>query len=151
MPFFSNSKNTPVMAGRRSSLLTAKIDLLMAVSKAWLVMVKAEVSSAGGSFGKLSGFSPMTLYLPLSLVISIPKFLSISKVSGWLGRFFRESMRIFAGIQTRPLSLASISRWIFITVSRSVATTVSLLASISKRKSSRIGKTLFEPITPLIC
>src|SRR5688572_13185106 len=97
------------MAGRRSSLLTANKVLLMAVTKADEGMVNDVVSSAVGSFGKLSGFSPITLYLPLSDVISIPKFLSMVKVSGWSGMFFKESIRILAGIQTLPLSLASIS------------------------------------------
>ena len=70
------------MAGRRSSLLTANSVLLIAVRRALLVMVKLVVSSAVGSLGKLSGFSPITLYLPLSLVISTEKFLSILKVRG---------------------------------------------------------------------
>src|SRR5580658_4818585 len=115
------------------------------------LVVKDVVSSAAGSFGKLSGFSPITLYLPLSLVSSTAKCLSILKVSGWSGIFFKESIRILAGIQTLPVSLASISRCTFITVSRSVATTVSLFFSTSNRKSSRIGKTVFALITPLIC
>src|SRR3954465_14330779 len=112
------------MAGRRSSLLTANNVLLIAVTKAVEVMVKEVVSSAAGSLGKLSGFSPITLYLPLSLVISIAKFLSMVKVSGWSGMFLRESISILAGIQTFPVSRASISICILITVSRSVATTV---------------------------
>src|SRR5688572_8775211 len=69
-PFLSISKNTPVMAGRRSSLLTANNVLLIAVTRADDATVNEDVSSATGSFGKLSGFSPITLYLPLSLVIS---------------------------------------------------------------------------------
>src|SRR5215467_15144401 len=60
-------------------------------------------------------------------------------------------MRILAGIQTLPVSLASTSKCTFITVSRSVATTVSLFFSTSNRKSSRIGKTVFALMTPLIC
>src|SRR5580704_18551344 len=52
-PFLSISKKTPVIAGRRSSLLTAKSVLLMAVTNAEDVAVKEEVSSAAGSFGKL--------------------------------------------------------------------------------------------------
>ena len=98
------------MAGRRSSLLTANKALLMAVTSADEVMVNALASSAAGSFGKLSGVSPITLYLPLSLVISTAKFLSILKVRGCSARFFKESNNIFAGIQTLPLSLASISK-----------------------------------------
>jgi len=66
-------------------------------------------SSATGSLGKLSGFSPITLYFPLSLVISTPKFLSMVKVSGCSAMFFSESIKILAGIQTFPLSLASTS------------------------------------------
>src|SRR5574343_1108134 len=102
-PSLLSSKNTPVMAGRRSSVLTANKVLLMAVTNAVLVMVKLLVSSADGSLGKLSGFSPITLYLPLSLVISTAKFLSMVKVSGWSAILFNESIKIFAGIQTRPL------------------------------------------------
>src|SRR6476620_2143253 len=139
------------MAGLRSSLLTANNVLLIAVTRAVAVMVKEVVSSAVGSLGKLSGFSPITLYLPLSLVISTPKFLSILKVSGWSGMFFNESIRILAGIQTFPVSLASISICIRITVSRSVATTVSLFLSTSNKKSSRMGNTVLALITPLIC
>ena len=109
-PFLSNSKNTPVIAGRRSSLLTANRLLLIAETKAEEVILKEFASSATGSFGKLSGFSPITLYFPLSLVISIPKFLSIVKVNGCSAMFFSESINILAGIQTLPLSLASTSR-----------------------------------------
>src|SRR5678810_222864 len=76
-PFLSNSKNTPVIAGRRSSLLVANSVLLIAVMSDDALSVKEVVSSAVGSFGKLSGFSPITLYLPLSLVISTAKFLSM--------------------------------------------------------------------------
>ena len=123
----------------------------MAVTNAEEVMVKALASSASGSFGKLSGFSPITLYLPLSLVISTPKFLSIVKVSGCSAIFFNVSNKILAGIHTLPLSLASISRCTFITVSRSVATTVNLFFSISNKKSSKIGSTVLALITPLIC
>src|SRR6187551_626156 len=97
IPFLSNSKNTPVIAGRRSSLLTANKVLLIAVIKAKEVALNVVVSSAEGSLGKLSGFSPITLYFPLSLVSSIPKFLSILKVNGWSGIFFKLSKRIFAG------------------------------------------------------
>src|SRR5689334_18017314 len=94
IPFLSSSKKTPVITGRRSSLLVAKIVLLIAVTRAAADMVNEVVSSAAGSFGKLSGFSPITLYFPLSLVISTPKFLSIVKVRGWSGIFFKESIRI---------------------------------------------------------
>src|ERR1700741_1752977 len=111
------------MAGRRSSLLVANNVLLIAVTNAVAVIVNEVVSSLAGSLGKLSGFSPIILYLPLSLVISILKFLSILKVSGWSGIFFKESSRIFDGMHTFPLSFASIANWIRITVSRSVATT----------------------------
>src|SRR5487761_2606311 len=52
-PLLSISKYTPVMAGRRSSVLTANRVLLMAVTKADEVVVKELVSSAAGSFGKL--------------------------------------------------------------------------------------------------
>src|SRR5579871_4630786 len=65
--------------------------------------------------------------------------------------FFSESIRILAGIQTLPDSLASTSRCTFMTVSRSVATTVSLFFSTSNKKSSRIGNTVLALITPLIC
>src|SRR5678810_1324728 len=65
IPFLSNSKNTPVIAGRRSSLLTANKVLLIAVIKAKEVALNVVVSSAEGSLGKLSGFSPITLYLSL--------------------------------------------------------------------------------------
>ena len=139
------------MAGRRSSLLVAKIVLLIAVSKAEALMLKEVVSSAPGSLGKLSGFSPITLYLPLSLVISIAKFLSIWKVSGWSPIFFNESIKMRAGIQTLPASFASISNCTRITVSKSVATTVSLFFSTSKRKSSRMGRTVLVLMTPEIC
>src|SRR5688572_16155255 len=81
-PFLSNSKNTPVIAGRRSSLLVANKVLLIAVIRDDALSVKEVVSSAAGSFGKLSGFSPITLYLPLSLVISTAKFLSMLNASG---------------------------------------------------------------------
>src|SRR6476661_6537441 len=97
------------MAGRKSSLLTANKVLLIAVTNARLVMVKELVSSAIGSLGKLSGFSPITLYLPLSLVISTAKFLSIVNVSGWSGMFLSESINILAGIQTRLFSWLSTS------------------------------------------
>ena len=70
------------MAGRKSSLLTANKVLLIAVTRAAAVVLKEVVSSAAGSFGKLSGFSPITLYFPLSLVSSTPKFLSILNVNG---------------------------------------------------------------------
>src|SRR5579871_1433293 len=125
-PFLSISKNTPVIAGRRSSLLTAKSVLLIAVTNTEEVVVNEDVSSAVGSFGKLSGFSPITLYLPLSLVSSTAKCLSILKVSGWSGIFFNESIKIFAGIQTLPVSFASASRLTFITVSKSFAMIVNL-------------------------
>src|SRR5215204_1014367 len=82
IPFLSNSKNTPVIAGRRSSLLTANNVLLIAVISEDEVALNEVVSSAEGSFGKLSGFSPITLYFPLSLVSSMPKFLSILNVNG---------------------------------------------------------------------
>src|SRR4030088_3016000 len=97
-----NSKNTPVMAGLRSSLLTANNVLLMAVTRAEDGIVKLVVSSPVGSLGKFSGFSPIILYFPLSLVISILKFLSIENVNGWSAIFFKESNRILAGIQTFP-------------------------------------------------
>src|SRR5579871_2962608 len=109
-PFLSISKNTPVIAGRRSSVLTANNVLPIAVTNAEDVVVNDVVSSAAGSFGKLSGFSPITLYFPLSLVNSTAKCLSMLNVSGWSGIFFNESIRIFAGIQTLPLSLASTSK-----------------------------------------
>src|SRR5213075_301985 len=107
--------------------------LLIAVISADEVALNEVVSSAEGSFGKLSGFSPITLYFPLSLVISIAKFLSILNVSGVSAIFFNESIKILAGMQTLPLSFASISIWILITVSRSVATTVSLFFSTSNK------------------
>src|SRR6185437_7998460 len=81
-PFLSISKYTPVIAGRRSSLLTANKVLLIAVTRADEVILKEVVSSLAGSLGKLSGFSPMTLYLPLSLVSSTAKCLSMLKVRG---------------------------------------------------------------------
>ena len=59
-----------------------KKDLLIAVARTEDGISKEVVSSAEGSFGKLSGFSPITLYLPLSLVISTAKCLSIVKASG---------------------------------------------------------------------
>ena len=132
-------------------MLVANNVLLIAVSKDVALISKEVVSSALGSLGKLSGFSPITLYLPLSLVISIAKFLSILKVSGWSPIFFKESIRIRAGIQTLPVSLASISNCTRITVSRSVATTVNLFFSTSNKKSSRIGRTVFVLITPEMC
>src|SRR5436190_6963864 len=139
------------MAGRRSSLLTANNVLAIAVMSADEVIVNEVVSSGEGSLGKLSGFSPITLYFPLSLVISIVKFLSILKVSGWSEIFFNESKRILAGMQIFPLSFASISNCTRITVSRSVATTVSLLFSTSNKKSSSIGSTVLALITPEMC
>ena len=147
----SSSKNTPVIAGRKSSLLTANNALFIAVNSAPDFIENDVASSVAGSLGKLSGFSPITLYLPLSLVISTAKFLSILNVSGCSEIFFKESSKIFAGIQTFPLSFASISIRTFITVSRSVATTVNLFFSISKRKSSKMGSTVLALITPLIC
>ncbi len=123
----------------------------MAVTSAEEVIVKVEVSSAAGSLGKLSGFSPITLYFPLSLVISMLKFLSMLNVSGWSGMFFRESTSILAGIHTLPEPFDSTSICTFITVSRSVATTLSLFFSTSNRKSSSMGSTVLLLITPLIC
>src|SRR6185436_3764698 len=102
-------------------------------------------------FGKLSGFSPITLYLPLSLVISTVKFLSILKVNGWSEMFLSESIKMRAGIQIFPLALLSTSICTLITVSRSVAATVSFLSSISNKKSSSMGRTVLAFITPLIC
>src|SRR6185436_15012042 len=64
---------------------------------------------------------------------------------------FKLSKRIRAGMQTFPLSFDSISIWIRITVSRSVATTLSLFFSTSNKKSSRIGNTVLALITPEIC
>ena len=57
----------------------------MAVTKAEEVMVKELASSAAGSLGKLSGFSPITLYLPLSLVISTRKIFIDIKSKRLLG------------------------------------------------------------------
>ena len=139
------------MAGRRSSLLTANRHLLIALTSEEELILKELASSAAGSLGKLSGFSPITLYLPLSLVISTAKFLSILKVRGCSAIFFSESSNIFAGMQTLPLSFASISRCTFITVSRSVATTVSLFFSMENKKSSSMGNTVLALMTPLIC
>src|SRR3954471_22475517 len=139
------------MAGRKSSLLTANKVLLIAVINARLVMVKELVSSATGSLGKLSGFSPITLYLPLSLVISTAKFLSMVNVSGWSGMFFSESINILAGMHTRLFSWLSTSICTRITVSRSVAMMFNFLSVMSNKKSSNIGSTVLALITPLIC
>src|SRR5437899_12323533 len=54
-------------------------------------------------------------------------------------------------MHTFPRSFASTSICTRITVSRSVATTVSLLSATSKRKSSRIGSTVLALMTPEIC
>src|SRR5690606_19800353 len=54
-------------------------------------------------------------------------------------------------IHTLPLSLASISSCTLITVSRSVATTVSLFLPTSNKKSSRMGNTVLALMTPAIC
>src|SRR5690606_29177111 len=64
-------QKTPVIAGRSSSLLTAKIVLLMDSNNTEDESSTEEAFSITGIFGKSSAFSPLNLYLPSPALISI--------------------------------------------------------------------------------
>src|SRR5690606_13282958 len=67
----ANCTSTPAMAGRNSSLLTAKMVLLIASDNTDAGMLTVEALSTTGIFGKSSAFSPLSLYLPSPALISI--------------------------------------------------------------------------------
>lgn len=139
------------MAGRRSSLLTAKIDLLMAVNNAWLVMVNAEVSSAGGSFWKIVRvlshdfvFTVVACDFDTKIFVDIKRQRLVRKV---LQRIHQDLCR-----NTNAATVLGFNIKVDFHHGFQVGSNNCQLVGFNlKRKSSRIGKTLFEPITPLIC
>src|SRR5699024_8733941 len=64
-------RNTPVIAGLSSSLLVAKIVLLMASASTSEERLTESPSVTTEILGKSVAFSPANLYLPLSELISI--------------------------------------------------------------------------------
>ena len=62
---------TPVMAGRSSSLLVAKMVLLTARARTSDETAAEKSLETAGTFGKSVAFSPESLYRPLSELISI--------------------------------------------------------------------------------
>jgi len=87
--------------------------------------------------GKLSGFSPITLYLPLfHSWISTPKSCHMVKSMADLKYFLMNQSRILAGIHTLPFSLGLYFSCTFITFRDRVATTVNLFFCISNKKFS---------------
>src|SRR5690606_39249439 len=142
---------TPVMAGRSSSLLVAKMVLLIA-----LLNTSVDISTTVGLvtaaiLGKSVAFSPANLYRPLSELISMLYVsLSMLKVTGCSGRFFRVSINILAGTAILPSSFASRSISVIMEVCRSEAVTVNFPSLISKRKFSKIGTTGLVVTTPLM-
>src|SRR5690606_7621804 len=139
------------MAGRSSSLLVAKMVLLIA-----LLNTSVDISTTVGLvtaaiLGKSVAFSPANLYRPLSeLIAMLYVSLSILKVTGCSGRFFRVSINILAGTAILPSSFASKSISVIMEVCKSEAVTVNFPSFISKRKFSKIGTTGLVVTTPLI-
>src|SRR5690554_2605184 len=139
------------MAGRNSSLLTAKMVLLMASANIEADMLTEAPFSTTGIFGKSSAFSPLNLYFPSPALISTARVcISMEKATGWSGRVFSVSIRILDGMATRPSSFDSMANDVTMLVCRSVAEIVRILSLISNRKFSRIGSTVFVLDAPLI-
>src|SRR5690606_2155136 len=67
----ANCTNTPDIAGRSSSLLTANNVLLIASERTDAPNATVETLSTTGIFGKSSAFSPLNLYFPSPALISI--------------------------------------------------------------------------------
>src|SRR5690606_9450012 len=147
-----NSKNTPDITGLSSSFPVAKRVLLMAFSMMSALIFMVDGFSISGVLGNSSPFKPLSLYLPSSEVISIPKsFSSMVNVGGWLGKVFKVSNNNFAGIASTPFSLDSMVNLVDIVVSKSDAVTVDSPFRISNIKLSKLGSVLFVLNTPLIC
>jgi len=144
--FYPSQKKTPVIAGRsrhcsrQQSLANGSYQGRCWYCK-WIGVVRSRF------LGKLSGFSPITLYLhyhswsPHQILVNGKSSMADLKY------FLMNQSESWAGIHTLPFSLASTSSCTFITVSRSVATTVNLFFCISNKKSSNIGNTVFALIT----
>src|SRR6202007_798003 len=99
---------TPVMAGRNSSLLTAKIVLFIASPKTDAGKFTDDAFSTTGILGKSSPFSPLSLYFPSPALISIANVLSSTEnATGCSGNDFSVSNKIRDGMAIRPFSLAS--------------------------------------------
>ena len=142
---------TPVIAGRSSSLLVAKMVLLIAVANTSVDISTEKSLDTDGTLGKSVAFSPANLYLPLSELIStLYVSSSIEKVTGCSGKFFKVSKRILAGTAILPLSLDSTSISVIMDVCKSEAVTVNTPSFISNKKFSRIGTTGLVVITPLM-
>src|SRR5690606_34833875 len=78
-----NCTNTPDIAGRNSSLLTANIVLFIASNKIEEANLTVDTLSTIGILGKSSAFSPLSLYLPSPALISMAKVLvSTEKATG---------------------------------------------------------------------
>src|ERR1700748_2677465 len=143
------------MAGRNSSLLTAKIVLLIASAKTEAGRFTDEAFSTVGIFGKSSPFSPLSLYLPSPALISMAKVLSSTeKVTGCSGSDFNVFNNMRDGIAIRPFSLASTDKEVVMLVCRSVAEMVKFPSFISNKKFSNIGSTVLllkAPLTDCNC
>src|ERR1700712_598938 len=143
------------MAGRSSSLLTAKMVLFMASANTDAGKFTDDAFSTTGIFGKSSPFSPLSLYLPSPALISIAKVLSSTeKATGCSGNDFKVSNKIRDGMAIRPFSLASTVREVVMLVCRSVAEMVKFPSFISNKKFSSIGNTVLllnAPLTDCNC
>src|SRR5690606_24789988 len=139
------------MAGRSSSILTAKMVLLMASLSIVLEISTVEALSITEILGKSSAFSPLNLYLPSPALISIANVVvSTENATGLLVKVFRVSIKILYCIATRPSSLASIGKEVTMLVCMSVADIVNRLSLISNKKYSKFGRTVLVLDAPLM-
>jgi len=140
-PVFVHLKDTPVMAGRKSSLLTAKRVLLIAVTKAEDVVVKDVVSSLAGFFWKIIRILTHDLIFAIVARELDGKMFVDIEGEGLIGDILQGvEKRSWQGYRPSRYLFASTSRCTFITVSRSVATTVSLFFSTSNKKIFQDGQ-----------
>jgi hypothetical protein len=143
------------MAGRSSSLLTAKMVLLIASAKTDAGRFTDEAFSTTGIFGKSSPFSPLSLYLPSPALISMAKVVSSTeKVTGCSGSDFKVSSKMRDGIAMRPFYFASKVKEVVMLVCKSVAEMVKFPSFISNKKFSSMGSTVLllnAPLTDCNC
>src|SRR5690625_5972494 len=90
------------MAGRRSSVDTAKTVFAIACCTSFVTVLNRTPPSISGIEGNSSASSPISLYLPLSVLNSTLLSSSTEKKTGILGSCLSVSSTLRAGIATEP-------------------------------------------------
>ena len=144
-------KRTPIIAGRNSSVLTAKDVLPMRLRSISASMAISFSPLNCGTVGNSSLDSPVREYSPFSVTILILLF-SVSMVNTTCtsGSARIVSTILFAGMAMTPSSMPFTVSATAIEISRSVAVILRTFFEISKRRFSRIGSVDLVGTTPIV-